>query len=184
MEKVLVLDFGGQYDQLIARRVREQKVYAEVVSYRKITVEKIKDRRYKGIIFTGGPHSVYAEGAPSFDPGILELGIPILGICYGCQLIAFLAGGEVAPAENASEYGKTEFAHNAGVLYKGVPKISVCWMSHTDCIRSLPEEYRVTGKTLNCPIASFDNDEKKNRKDHFHASYGCNGVYHEHFSFC
>ena len=108
MEKVLVLDFGGQYDQLIARRVRDEHVYAEIVPYRSITAEEIKRRAYKGIIFTGGPNSVYDPASPHFDPAVLELGIPVLGICYGDQLLAYMAGGRVSAAEGSSEYGKTQ----------------------------------------------------------------------------
>ena len=107
MEKVLVLDFGGQYDLLIARRVRENGVFAEVLSYDRITPAEIKAAGYKGIIFTGGPNSVYDEKAPRCGREVLELGIPVLGICYGHQLIAFLEGGVIRPAGNVSEYGKT-----------------------------------------------------------------------------
>ena len=101
-EKILVLDFGGQYDQLIARRVREQHVYAEIRAYNRITLDEIKELGYTGIIFTGGPNSVYDPASPHFDPRILDIGIPILGICYGDQLMAYMAGGVVAPADNGS----------------------------------------------------------------------------------
>ncbi|MBO4862616.1 MAG: GMP synthase (glutamine-hydrolyzing), partial [Firmicutes bacterium] len=104
MEKILVLDFGGQYDQLIARRVRDQHIYAEIKEYSKISLEEIASEGYKGVIFTGGPNSVYDEKSPHYDPGILELGIPVLGICYGAQLMAWMAGGAVSAAENSSEY--------------------------------------------------------------------------------
>ena len=168
MEKILVLDFGGQYNQLIARRVRENKVYAEVIPYNKITVEKIKERAYKDIIFTGGPNSVYKEESPHYDPAILNAGIPILGICYGCQLIAYMAGGEIAPAGEGSEYGKTEFVHEMGALFKGVPKISVCWMSHTDSVVKIPDGYRCVARTRNCPAAAFENDGAKIYGVQFH----------------
>ncbi len=160
MEKVLVLDFGGQYDQLIARRVREKKVYAEVISYRKITPEKIKDRKYKGVILTGGPNSVYADDAPRMSADLIEMGIPVLGICYGCQLIAYLAGGVVEAAKGQAEYGKTEFVHQTSVLFKGIPKISSCWMSHGDRVVELPEGFNITASTRNCPIASFECEDK------------------------
>ena len=104
-EKILVLDFGGQYNQLIARGVREQQVYAEIKPYNKITSQQILDAGYKGIIFTGGPNSVYDTASPHFDPEVLNLGIPVLGICYGDQLMAWMAGGEIASAESGSEYG-------------------------------------------------------------------------------
>lgn len=106
-EKILVLDFGGQYNQLIARRVREHHVYAEIKPYNKITPEQIIKNKYKGIIFTGGPNRVYDSSSPHYDPAVLNLGIPILGICYGDQLLAYLSGGEICSAENSSEYGKT-----------------------------------------------------------------------------
>ena len=106
MDKILVLDFGGQYNQLIARRVREQHVFAEVVSYRNTGVEKIKEKGYSGIIFTGGPNSVYDEASPHFDPAVLDMGIPVLGICYGHQLMAYMAGGEICSAGSISKYGK------------------------------------------------------------------------------
>ncbi|MBQ6499742.1 MAG: gamma-glutamyl-gamma-aminobutyrate hydrolase family protein, partial [Ruminococcus sp.] len=108
MEKILVLDFGGQYNQLIARRVRDQGIYAEIKPYNKITVDEIKAQDYSGIIFTGGPNSVYDPESPHYDPAILDAGIPILGICYGCQLIAYMAGGRVESADDSSEYGKID----------------------------------------------------------------------------
>ena len=106
MEKILVLDFGGQYNQLIARWVREQQVYAEIKPYNQISVSEIKEAGYKGIIFTGGPNSVYDRLSPHYDPAVLNLGIPILGICYGDQLMAFMADGQVSSAQSSSEYGK------------------------------------------------------------------------------
>ena len=106
MEKILVLDFGGQYNQLIARRVREQSIYAEIKPYNKITVDQIVSEGYRGVIFTGGPNSVFDPLSPHCDPAILDAGVPLLGICYGCQLIAHMAGGVVSSADNSSEYGK------------------------------------------------------------------------------
>ena len=120
-EKILVLDFGGQYNQLIARRVREQHVYAEIKPYNKITPEAIVAEGYQGIIFTGGPNSVYDEKSPHYDPRILELGIPILGICYGAQLMAYMAGGRVDSAENSSEYGKTVVNTRPNAFWRDVP---------------------------------------------------------------
>ena len=105
MDKILVLDFGGQYNQLIARRVREHKIFAEVKGYNGITLDEIKAAGYTGIIFTGGPNSVYDEASPHFDPAILSAGIPVLGICYGCQLMAWMGGGEICSAGSISEYG-------------------------------------------------------------------------------
>lgn len=107
MDKILVLDFGGQYNQLIARRVRSLSVYAEIKNYDRITSDEIKKNDYKGIIFTGGPNSVYDPNSPHYSNDILELGIPILGICYGDQLLAYICGGDIASAKNNSEYGRT-----------------------------------------------------------------------------
>jgi|GEM_PF-2520219 GMP synthase (glutamine-hydrolysing) len=132
MDKILVLDFGGQYNQLIARRVRSEQVYAEIRHCDKITPPEIKKVGYRGIILTGGPNSVYEPSSPRYDPAVLELGIPVLGICYGFQLLAFLAGGEVATADSGSEYGSTTLYAKGSALFDGVPEESVCWMSHTD----------------------------------------------------
>ncbi len=157
MEKILVLDFGGQYNQLIARRVREQNVYAEIKPYNKITPEQIKQEGYKGIIFTGGPNSVYEEKSPRCSKEVLELGIPVLGICYGAQLIAYLLGGEVCKAESISEYGRIGLETREDILFKGMPSFSECWMSHTDYIKVLPEGFEVTATTANCPCAGMSN---------------------------
>ena len=159
MEKILVLDFGGQYDELIARRVRELHVYAELKSFDRITVKEIRDEGYAGIIFTGGPNSVNDPASPSFDMEVLSLGIPILGICYGHQLLAKLSGGEVKPAEDGSEYGKTELLAESSELFKDVPKSSVVWMSHTDFVSSLPEGFRPIAKTERCPAAAMANEK-------------------------
>ena len=160
MDKILVLDFGGQYDQLIARRIRAARVFAEIVPYNKITAEGILSAGYRGVVFTGGPNSVYAEDAPRFDPAVLSLGVPVLGICYGHQLLAYLAGGAVAPADAGSEYGKTALYAEDDPLFKGVPAQSVCWMSHTDAVRALPEGFSVTAHTDHCPCAAMA-DEKR-----------------------
>ncbi len=167
-EKILVLDFGGQYNQLIARRVREQNVFAEVKPY-KISLDEIKNAGYKGIIFTGGPNSVYDEQSPHYTPDILELGIPVLGICYGAQLIAYMAGGEVKTSGSLSEYGKIDVTVSGGRLLKDIPeKTSVCWMSHSDYICKAPEGFAVTAHTNDCPCAAMENDEKKIYAVQFH----------------
>jgi len=168
VDKILVLDFGGQYDQLIARRVREMCVYAEIRYYDKITVEEIKAGGYNGLIFTGGPNSVYEKSSPHFDKAVLELGIPVLGICYGCQLLAYLAGGEVKSAENGSEYGKTEVSVKPSPLFDGVPERSVCWMSHTDFISRPPEGFAVTAATQSCPCAAMEDDGRRLYGVQFH----------------
>ena len=169
-EKVLVLDFGGQYNQLIARRVREHNVYAEIKPYSRITVDEIKAAGYVGIIFTGGPNSVYDESSPHYSPEILDAGIPVLGICYGAQLIAYMAGGVVKTSGSKSEYGKIDMTRSKDSrLLKKIPEdTSVCWMSHTDYISNTPEGYKVTAVTRDCPCAAMENDEKKIYAVQFH----------------
>lgn len=158
MEKILVLDFGGQYNQLIARRVRDNNVYAEILPYT-VPIEQIKANGYKGIIFTGGPNSVYDPASPHYTKEVLELGIPVLGICYGCQLIAWMRGGKVATAP-VSEYGKIEVTVKDSLLFKGIPEKSVVWMSHTDYISEVPEGFEIIGTTNDCPCAVMENSEE------------------------
>lgn len=166
-ELVIVLDFGGQYNQLIARRVRECNVYAEVYSHT-ISIEKIKEMKPKGIIFTGGPNSAYKEESPSYSKEIFELGIPILGICYGSQLIAHLLGGKVATAP-VSEYGRTEVNVNKNsILFTDVEEKTICWMSHTDYIAEVPDGFVVTATTPVCPVAAMECQEKKFYATQFH----------------
>lgn len=158
-EKILVLDFGGQYNQLIARRVRECNVYCEVHPY-SMSIDKIKEFNPKGIIFTGGPNSVYLNDSPTIDKELFEIGYPILGICYGSQLMAHLLGGKVEHA-TTSEYGKTQiFVDNKSKIYNGVSSETSCWMSHTDLITKAPTNFKITGYSSNCPIASMENEEK------------------------
>lgn len=167
MEKILVLDFGGQYNQLIARRVRDNNVYAEILPYTTPLAE-IKARHYKGIIFTGGPNSVYDSASPHYPKEILELGIPVLGICYGCQLVAWMRGGKVATAP-VSEYGKIDVTVNTkSPLFKGIPEKSVMWMSHTDYISEVPEGFQTVGTTADCPCAAMENQEKNLYAVQFH----------------
>lgn len=168
MEKILVLDFGGQYNQLIARRVRDMNVYAEIKPYNRISVGEIKSSGYKGIIFTGGPNSVYDEKSPHFDRDILNAGIPVLGICYGCQLIAWMAGGEIESAGDISEYGKTELTVKSGALFEGVPEKSICWMSHTDYISRVPDGFETTAVTDNCPCAALADEGRSVYGVQFH----------------
>ena len=166
-EMVIVLDFGGQYNQLIARRVRECNVYCEVHPYT-MSIEKIREMNPKGIIFTGGPNSVYGEDSPTCSSEIYELGIPILGICYGSQLMAHMNGGKVTTAP-VSEYGKTEVeVDNSSVLFEDVSPKTICWMSHTDYIEKAPENFRVTAHTPVCPVAAMENSEKKLYAVQFH----------------
>ena len=168
MDKILVLDFGGQYDQLIARRVRELEVYAEIKAFRKITLQQIEDEGYKGIIFTGGPHSVYKDDSPSFDAGILDCGIPILGICYGMQLMAHLSGGTVSPSVDGGEYGKCELIIENDKLFEGVPERSICWMSHTDHVSEVPCGFTTIARTSSCPCAAMCDEERNLYGVQFH----------------
>jgi len=165
-ELVLVLDFGGQYNQLIARRVREHNVYCEVVPY-DIPVEEVKKKNPQGIIFSGGPASVYEEGSPKCDPQILELGVPVLGICYGMQLMAYLLGGRVGRAEKR-EYGKTLVNLRESRLFKGIPDENICWMSHTCYVDMLPPGFKVAADTDTCSAAAMCNEDKKLYGVQFH----------------
>ena len=158
-ELIVVLDFGGQYNQLIARRVRECNVYCEVHPY-SIGLDKLKEMNPKGIIFTGGPNSVYGEDSPRCEKEIFEMGIPILGICYGSQLMAYMLGGSVKTAP-VSEYGKTEVDVEAGsVLLEGVSSKTICWMSHTDYIEKAPEGFKITAHTPVCPVAAMEDSQR------------------------
>ena len=167
-EMIIVLDFGGQYNQLIARRVRECHVYAEVFPYT-TSLEKIKEINPRGIIFTGGPNSVYREDSPSCSDEIFKLGIPILGICYGAQLMAYKLGGEVKTAP-VSEYGHTDVTIDdpQDVLFTDVEKNTVAWMSHTDYIARIPEGFRITAHTANCPVAAMSDPERRFYAVQFH----------------
>ena len=166
-EKILVLDFGGQYNQLICRRVRDLNVYAEVHPYT-MSIEKIKEYNPKGIIFTGGPNSCYLEDSPLCDKEIFDLNIPILGICYGSQLMAHLLGGKVEKALT-SEYGKTLISSdNQSLLFKEIPSENVVWMSHTDYVSKLPNGFKKVAFSKDCPYAAFENADKKLYAVQFH----------------
>ncbi|MCR5213376.1 MAG: gamma-glutamyl-gamma-aminobutyrate hydrolase family protein, partial [Eubacterium sp.] len=185
-ELIIVLDFGGQYNQLIARRVRECNVYAEVHPYT-LPLEKLKAMNPKGIIFTGGPNSVFLETSPSYTKEIFDLGVPVLGICYGAQLMAHLLGGKVSTAP-VSEYGSTKTkipVENLGLgsmdkdrniiknekrsrIFEGLPDTFTSWMSHTDYIAQVPEGFVATAFTDNCPVAAMENWEKNFYAVQFH----------------
>ena len=166
-ERVLVLDFGGQYNQLIARRVRDLKVYCDLKPC-DMTVEEIKAYDPIGIIFTGGPNSVYDAGSPHIDPAVLQLGIPVLGICYGCQLIAYTLGGKVEHAAT-SEYGKRTFSFvKPSPLSKDLPESSICWMSHTDHVTQVPAGFEVLASTQTCPVTVYGSEEKRIYGVQFH----------------
>ena len=169
-QMIIVLDFGGQYNQLIARRVRECGVYCEVKSY-KTPLSELKAMNPVGIIFTGGPNSVYLKNSPSISREIFELGIPVLGICYGCQLMAHVLGGKVSTCIT-SEYGKTETEYDRSCTLFGsisdMPEKAISWMSHTDYISELPEGFRAVAHTEHCPVAAMENKEKKLYAVQFH----------------
>ena len=162
MQKVLILDFGGQYNQLIARRVREQHVYCEVHPF-SMPLEEIRRFDPIGIIFTGGPGSVYDPAAPHVDSGIFGLGVPVLGICYGCQLMAQALGGQVIPAQEdtAREYGKTLTSFDvSGLLFRDLPEQSITWMSHGDYLAMVPEDFRLAAHTAACPTAAICDERR------------------------
>lgn len=166
-ETVIVLDFGGQYNQLIARRVRECNVYCEIYSY-KTDLEKIKAMEPKGIIFTGGPNSVYLEDSPSYAKEIYDLGIPVLGICYGSQLMMHQLGGKVCKAP-VREYGKIEVTvDQSSALFENVSEKTICWMSHNDYIEQAAPGFKIIAHTPDCPIAAVENVEKKLYATQFH----------------
>lgn len=166
-ELVIVLDFGGQYNQLIARRVRECGVYCEVLPCT-LSLDQIREMNPKGIIFTGGPNSVYGEDAPRCRKEIFEMGIPILGICYGSQLMAYMLGGSVKTAP-VSEYGKTQVeVDTASQLFAEVSAQTICWMSHTDYIETAPADFAITAHTPVCPVAAMEQAEKKLYAVQFH----------------
>ena len=167
-ELAIILDFGGQYNQLIARRVRDKNVYCEILPYT-TSIEKIKELSPKGIIFTGGPNSVYADGSPTVSKEIFELGIPILGICYGMQVMTHVLGGKVETADK-SEFGKTIMTLTEdSILYSGTPKEQQVWMSHIDYIKDMPAGFKAIAKTDNCPVAAMENKEKNLYAIQYHA---------------
>ncbi|MCR4564051.1 MAG: glutamine-hydrolyzing GMP synthase [Clostridiales bacterium] len=187
MEKILVLDFGGQYNQLIARRVRDHRVFAEILPYT-TDLETIRKNKYKGIIFTGGPNSVFDMSSPHYSRDILNLGIPVLGICYGCQLIAWMENGVVSTAP-VSEYGKIELTAKNSPLFHNIPEKSIVWMSHTDYISSAPEGYDIIAVTPDCPCAAMENKKKNIYAVQFHpevthSEYGDRILYNFLYNVC
>ncbi len=167
-ELIIVLDFGGQYNQLIARRVRDAGVFCEVLPY-DTPMEKIKERKPKGIIFTGGPSVVTEENAPRVEAALFSAGIPILGICYGCQLMGYILGGKVAKAQQR-EYGKTDLkiSFSGSALFAGVSANTSSWMSHTYFISEAPADFMITAATDTCPVAAMENASKKLYGVQFH----------------
>ena len=191
MNKILIIDFGGQYNQLIARRVREQHVYCEVRPHT-MTLEEIRRFQPIGIIFTGGPHSVYLPDAPKPDPGVFTLGVPILGICYGCQLLTQELGGTVTPAreDSAREYGKTQTSFDpACPLFHGLPESSVTWMSHGDYVARIPEGFCLTARSAACPTAAMSDESRRFYGVQFHpevnhTEYGLEILHNFLFGIC
>ncbi|NNK92489.1 MAG: glutamine-hydrolyzing GMP synthase [Acidimicrobiia bacterium] len=171
-ETVLVVDFGAQYAQLIARRIREARVYSEIVP-NTITAAEVAARAPTGIVFSGGPQSVHVDGAPRIDPGVYDLGIPILGICYGAQLIAYQNDGVVGRNERG-EYGRTEMklADDPGAMLAGTSDHQDVWMSHFDAITELPDGFDVTASTLDAPVAAFENTDRGLYGVQFHPEVG------------
>ncbi len=166
-EKVIVIDFGGQYNQLVARRVRECNVYCEIFSYR-TPLQEIAAMKPNGIILTGGPNSCYEEEAPTYQKELFELGIPVLGLCYGAQLMSFLLGGRVERAP-VREYGKTKVQiDGTSPLFSGVPKTTVCWMSHFDYISKAAPGFSVTAHTADCPVAAAEDVKRQLYAVQFH----------------
>ena len=166
-ETVIVIDFGGQYNQLVARRVRECNVYCEIYSY-KTDIETIKAMNPKGIILTGGPNSCYEKGAPTYTKELFELGIPVLGLCYGAQLMMHVLGGRVEKAP-VREYGKTEvFVDTRSMLFKNVSSTTICWMSHFDYISKTAPGFQISAHTADCPVAAAEKPEDKLYAIQFH----------------
>ena len=154
-QTILVVDFGGQYNQLIARRVRESCVYSEIVSYKK-AFEAVREKKPAGIILTGGPNSVYLPDSPTIGKELFEMGIPVLGICYGAQLMSHVLGGKVSRAAER-EYGKTEvFVNTSSKLFQGVSESTICWMSHNDYIETPAPGFVITAHTDSCPVAAAE----------------------------
>jgi len=168
VEKIIVLDYGSQYNQLISRRIREIGVFSELKSH-KITADEVRAIRPVGIILSGGPNSVYEEGSFDIDPEIFELGIPILGMCYGMQFMAHTLGGEVKSADNR-EFGKTPTkVDTTSPLFKGLQEDQVVWMSHVDYVAKVPEGFEIVAHTKDCPVASMQNKERKLYAMQYHA---------------
>ena len=166
-ETVIVIDFGGQYNQLVARRVRECNVYCEIYSY-KTDIQKIKEMNPKGIILTGGPNSCYEPGAPTYTKELFEMGIPVLGLCYGAQLMMHILGGTVEKAP-VREYGKTEvFVDTTTPLFDGVDEKTICWMSHFDYISKAAPGFKIVAHTADCPVAAAENTKQKLYAIQFH----------------
>src|SRR3954466_1636021 len=159
VDEVVVLDYGGQYSQLIARRVRECGVFSELLPHH-VGAEEVARRRPKGLILSGGPASVYADGAPKLDPKLLQLGIPVMGICYGMQLLASSLGGKVEGAE-VGEFGRSQLTiKEPGTLFAGLPAEQSCWMSHRDTVFEAPPDFTALASSTASPVAAFESNAR------------------------
>ena len=159
-EKVIVIDFGGQYNQLVARRVRECNVYCEIYSYR-TDIRRIREMQPKGIILTGGPNSCYEAGAPTYTKELFELGIPVLGLCYGAQLMQLILGGRVEKAP-VREYGKVQvMVDPKSPLFAEVGQETICWMSHNDYISQIAPGFQIVAHTADCPVAAAEDPKRE-----------------------
>ncbi len=165
---ILVVDFGGQYNQLIARRIRDLNIYCEVVPYNKALKELENRNNVEGIIFTGGPNSVYEESAPKIEKEIFDKNIPILGLCYGMQIMAYTLKGEVVNAPKEREFGKTEIYTEKSEIFKNLSEKETVWMSHVDRVEKVPEGFEVIAHSKNCPVAAMANVDKKLYALQFH----------------
>jgi len=166
-QRIAILDYGSQYTQLIARRIREQQVFSEILPF-DTTAEKLRENMPKGVILSGGPNSVFEQGAPGIDPAIFDLGVPVLGVCYGMQLMSQSLGGRVEPGESR-EYGKTEMATVPdNELFAGLPEKFVVWMSHGDRVAEIPEGFKVSATSANCPYAAIRDEKRRFYAFQFH----------------
>ena len=166
-QRIVILDYGSQYTQLIARRIREQQVFSEIIRF-DTPAAKLRENMPQGIILSGGPNSVFEEGAPGIDPEIFNLGVPVLGVCYGMQLMSQQLGGKVQPGESR-EYGKTEMTTEPGnELFAGLPEKFIVWMSHGDRVAEIPAGFKVSATSANCPYAAIRNEEKRFYAIQFH----------------
>ena len=166
-QRIVILDYGSQYTQLIARRIREQQVFSEIIRF-DTPAAKLRENMPQGIILSGGPNSVFEEGAPGIDPEIFNLGVPVLGVCYGMQLMSQQLGGAVEPGTER-EYGKTEMTTVPGnELFAGLPEQFIVWMSHGDRVSKIPEGFQVSATSGNCPYAAIRNEAKKFYAIQFH----------------
>jgi len=166
-QRIVILDYGSQYTQLIARRIREQQVFSEIIRF-DTTAAELRANLPQGIILSGGPNSVFEKGAPQIDPEIFNLGVPVLGVCYGMQLMSRTLGGQVVPGESR-EYGKTELRTEPdSPLFAGLPERFIVWMSHGDRVSEIPAGFQVSATSANCPYAAIRDEARRFYAIQFH----------------